>query len=236
MQLDHDLAIALPVARNAKGAYNQPRPRPTRSAQQRTLTSPQVTVTVTWSSVRSWLVVQLCDAFDWLRERMRWLLRCERNQRCMSCAAIGALTLLVALTLGATIRQYRAWAFLPGRGGVTLFYELLMCPPGTVTAGGRQFSYRAAKTAERCFGDAVAASSGRESAAPTHRMPSLDVILRLDDGYRAGDAYLPVVLLGQGEYALLTISVIDALRRPVYAPVTLQFGPDERYPYVQPCR
>ena len=59
----------------------------------------------------------------------------------------------------------------------------------------------------------------------------LDVMLRLADGYEAGATYLPVVVLGRDHYAFLQFSIVDALRRTVYSDITLQLGPDERYPW-----
>ena len=36
---------------------------------------------------------------------------------------------------------------------------------------------------------------------------SLDVTLRLEDGYVPGAAYLPVAILGQDEYAFITLTI-----------------------------
>ena len=179
-----------------------------------------------WASSMAWMAEQARAVLDWLREWWQWLVRCESKQRTIACAVICALVLLVGVSSLMLMQRSQMWAFLPGRGGVTLFYKLLMCPPATTSIGGRHFTYETAKVGDMCH-EWVA--GGEESAM--HRAQSLDIILRLDDGYRAGDAYLPVILLGQGHYALITISAIDALRRPVYTHVTLQLGPDERYPW-----
>ena len=154
------------------------------------------------------------------------------------------LLLLAALLLFFIIRETDTWATLPGRHGVTLFYELSMCAQRKVLAyqGRRHVAVQQARVWDDCaYGNvskvlvSEAADQPAEAIVPhwrqSHRRKTQDVMLRLDDGYQLGAAYLPVVVLGAGDYALLTFSVIDALRRTVYAPVTLQLGPDESYPW-----
>ena len=155
------------------------------------------------------------------------MLQCEKQQRTIACLLGSTVLLLIGLFLVAAFGNLRAWAFLPGRGGETLFYQLRMCPPAVTSIGGRRFSYQTAMTTEWCPDEPHPPLNNHVH----HRVPSLDVNLRLENGYRPGDAYLPVMLLGAGQYAIVTFSAIDALRRPVYAPVTLQFGPDEQYPW-----
>ena len=184
-------------------------------------------LTLSWSDAGGWLADQVTVGTRGVREGWNWLAHWETEQRTTVGACASALALLFLLALFVAIEQARQWAFLPGRGGVTLFYDVLMCPPVPATFGGRRFARQEAKTTGWCAGDLSVA----DVAPPIHRSPSLDVTLRLEDGYTAGKPYLPVVVLGHGQYALITVSAIDALRRPVYAPVTFQLGPDEHYPW-----
>ena len=48
------------------------------------------------------------------------------------------------------MQRSQMWAFLPGRGGVTLFYKLLMCPPATTSIGGTVQWLQVHVTRENC--------------------------------------------------------------------------------------
>lgn len=134
---------------------------------------------------------------------------------------------LLGLVLFFLVGHAHTWASLPGRHGVSLFYDLDMCPQTTVLA--YEGSQRVAATYAKTSADACVKGNATGTSAIAHA--SLDVTLRLEDGYVPGAAYLPVAILGQDEYAFITLTIVDAMRRTVYTTVTMQFGPDENYPW-----
>jgi hypothetical protein len=164
--------------------------------------------------------VTWCRSMEWTHVMLAWVFT----------------LLVVSLLLYAALDHTRTWATLPGRHGVTLFYELLMCGQrqvpvhlGAADADAMMLS-RSARTHGVC---SLNFSAPQEELTRhyIHERHTLDVMLRLEDGYQLGGAYLPVVVLGSGDYALVSFTIIDALRRLVYTPVTLQLGPDEDYPW-----
>ncbi len=120
-----------------------------------------------------------------------------------------------------------------------LFYDVKMCARYAVAHDPR-FAVRLADTGGACQSGHVY-KVGSSSAAVAASTGELGVMLRLDDGFELGKAYLPVVVLGPGQYALLSISFLDAQRESLLhsnvegdevTELTVQLGPDEHFPWI----
>ena len=118
------------------------------------------------------------------------------------------------------------WLTFGIKRSLPLFYEIPLCSP-FVSANNRHVVQLAETSPGACelrneAKARVAAGSGDE----------LDIMLRLDDGFEAGKIYLPIVVIGTAQYALVSFSVVDAQRKPLQDEMTLQLGPDEgRFPW-----
>ena len=130
-------------------------------------------------------------------------LRRLRNTCCLACA------LLIAAFVLAVLWRNVFWWTLMGVDVTTtpLFYDVKMCSRYAV-ARDPSFAVRVADTGGACI-DGHVYKRGSSTAAEAEA-GVLGVVLRLDDGFQAGNAYLPVVVLGPGQYALMTVSFLDA--------------------------
>ena len=115
-----------------------------------------------------------------------------------------------------------------------LFYDLPMCSR-SAAAESPGFAVRLVDTAGACGEAEVYNHSSAGALQPLGEMRELGLMLRLDDGFELGKAYLPVFVLGPAQYALLTVSLLDSKGRSLFevTELTVQLGPDERFPWIQ---
>ena len=97
------------------------------------------------------------------------------------------------------------------------------------------FAVRLVDTAGACGEAELYNNSSAGALQQLGEMRELGLMLRLDDGFELGKAYLPVFVLGPAQYALLTVSLLDSKGRSLFEvpELTVQLGPDERFPWIQ---
>lgn len=216
----------------------------------------------------AWIAATMSTAWTHLVE---WIMTFQWPEHQTVALAVLAIFCFVSMAAALFVIVYElTWGQPVNSGnGVTVFYNVLTCPPRNVLAGGRLndtnvsflFNVQYAQTDDDCdtmFGSLFpeTVSEGPQFGAPSppplppgglvldrakvkdelgsiidDRDHHLKIMIREDDGYVRGEAYVPVVLLGRNHYAFIQFSILDALRREVYREVTLQLGPDEKYPW-----
>jgi len=120
-----------------------------------------------------------------------------------------------------------------------LFYSVPLCP-ATPSQQSSQLTMRTLRTGAGCDHDDEASRRGGNGGGGSGTaigvdspmgvgVNSVDIMLRLADGFEVDESYLPVFIMGHGYSAVFTLTAVDATRKLIHREVTVQIGPNERF-------